>query len=164
MTLLERLRRLVFPDPAALDVLAAAERVPDAGRRQFLKLALAGAAVAATVDLEQLLWTPGKTFLLPAEPAWQTFTITQDCYSDAWDTCLPMSPEIAEKYIRPAAQRLSDDLDQMLLRSFEHSIRVSRKYADNFDRLKVGDTIQIRLPQQYVHNVAEKRLKARRVA
>jgi hypothetical protein len=157
MTLLERLRRLVFPDPEALDVLVAAERVPDAGRRQFLKLALAGAAVAATVDIEQLLWTPGKTFLLPAEPAWQTFTITHDCsgYED-WNS-LPISPELlTEKYIRPAAQHLAQSIDADIARELariEHEVtflkRINREYDDRYPKLAIGDTIEIRLPQRF---------------
>lgn len=198
MTLLDRLRRLLWADstnltyqngPESADpdklgsiipadettaILAAAERVPDAGRRKFLKLALAGVAVAATVDIDKLLWTPDKTFLLPTEPAWQTFTITDDCYSDAWDTCLPISPELlTERYIRPAVQSLAraidDDIAHHLAR-IENEIaftnRISRQYDDRFD-LKVGDTINIRLPQRFRPrrvDVRDKRVPLVRVA
>jgi hypothetical protein len=157
MTWFERLRRAVAGDAEGSAIVAASAHVPDLSRRRFLGLALGAAAVAATIDVEQLLWTPSKTFLLPSEPAWQTFTITDHVWSDA-------ELDFSEKYIRPAAQHLADEIDQMYLRAFENSVAITRKYADNFDRFKIGDTIQIRLPRRYVHNVAEKRLNARRVA
>jgi uncharacterized membrane-anchored protein len=179
MTLLDRLRRLLWADstnltyqnrPESADpdkfgsiipadettaILAAAERVPDAGRRKFLKLALAGVAVAATVDVDQLLWTPDKTFLLPSEPAWQTFTITDHVWSDA-------ERDIAERYIRPAMQNLARAIDDDLARVWVSTI--NRQYDHRFD-LKVGDTIQVRLPQRFIINdrydVRDKRVTVR---
>lgn len=155
MTLLDRLRRLLWadstnltypnrPESADLDklgpiiptdettaILAAAERVPDVGRRRFLKLALAGVAVAATVDVDQLLWTPGKTFLLPGQPEFDEYVITDEVSSDDFT---------------------SDWFGREGLRILENKLTVTkmfnRKYDDQFD-LKVGDTIRVRLPQKF---------------
>jgi hypothetical protein len=158
----ERIRRAVAGDAEGTAIVQAAERDTASGisRRHFLRYALAGAAVAATVDVDQLLWSPSdKTILLPGEPAWQTFTITDHVWSDA-------EIDIAERYIRPAAQSLAraidDDLARIWLENCQQSLkvlsRVNRQYADNFNRLKVGDTINIRLPHRFSGKPVEKRL------
>jgi hypothetical protein len=60
-------------DPQTAEILAAAARTPaGVSRRTFLRTALVATAAAATVDVEQLLWTPGsQTIWLP--PATHTF-------------------------------------------------------------------------------------------
>lgn len=64
--LLARLRRAVFPDPEAEAIIDAAEHVSGVSRRAFLRAGLIAATVAATVDVEALLWTPDeKTIFIP---------------------------------------------------------------------------------------------------
>lgn len=68
MNWFEKLLAAVKGDAEAEGLVRASSRVPDPSRRRFLKTALLGAAVAATVDVDQLLWTPGQqTILTPDE-------------------------------------------------------------------------------------------------
>lgn len=64
--LIARIKAAVYPDREAADVIAASTFVPDVSRRTFLKAALITTAIVATVDVEQLLWSPSeKTLFLP---------------------------------------------------------------------------------------------------
>lgn len=69
--LLTRLRDAFRDDAEAHAVLDAVAHVPAGlSRRQFLRSALVATAVAATVDVDQLLWMPGeRTIFLPSAPS-----------------------------------------------------------------------------------------------
>lgn len=49
-------------------------------RRAFLKLLLAAPAIAATVDVEQLLWTPKPMVTVPAMPTGLSFHRDAFCF------------------------------------------------------------------------------------
>lgn len=122
---LERLRAAVFPDAEAAAVLDVAERmnVDGMSRRSFLRAGLLAATVAATVDVEQLLWTPGeKTLFLPTvdEVAIYDGLLTPD-----WIT-------------REALRILKNNL--------QVAGRTTREYAESYDRRgsRRGDTVPIR--------------------
>lgn len=62
MTFLEQVRRLL----GGVGNHAVERGLTDPSRRSFLKAALLGTAIAATVDVDKLLWTPGeRTIFLP---------------------------------------------------------------------------------------------------
>lgn len=117
-TLLDRLFGRTEETTAIID---AAERVGSGfSRRQFLKTALAGAAIAATVDVEQLLWMPGeKTIFLPTFDDYEL--ITPD-----WVT--------------------REALD-ILQRQIALTSRFSRAYDEKFP--KIGDTVNVRVPMRF---------------
>lgn len=115
------LDRVLGPSLETADVLDAAARVGSGfSRRQFLRTALVGAAVAATVDVEQLLWMPGeKTILLPElVPCWSDEQID-------WFT--RHSLDIMNKNLAIAA-------------------KFNRQYDQKF---RVGDTLIVRIPRRF---------------
>lgn len=136
--LLERLRAGFSGSPDAADVLDAADRLPNGfGRRAFLKTALVGVAVAATVDVEQLLWTPGeKTIFLPTLD--KTVVLLDETVFANYNTLLD-----------------TDWIAKDLLRDLERNLdlvgRFSRQYDAQFSgrRARVGDTVLVRVPKRF---------------
>jgi hypothetical protein len=124
--LLARLRLALQPDPDAAMILDASERLASGiNRRDFLRAALIGVAVAATVDVEQLLWTPGaKTIFLPELPDLATYG----------NTLVTPDWVLAE-----AVRILNQKLD------LAHRIYQPRMYWDH----EIGAPVRIRQPRRY---------------
>lgn len=121
---LDRLRAAVFPDPEAAAIIDAAERA-DTGmsRRSFLRAGLLATAVAATVDVEQLLWTPGeRTILLPERH--NGF----DPFDEDW---------------------LGREALRILKRNLALTGKFNREYDHKFSKLRIGDTVRVRLPMRF---------------
>lgn len=120
------LDRILGTDPETTAIVDAAERVGSGlSRRQFLRGALVATAVAATVDVEQLLWMPGeKTILLP------------ELVDGGWDdNFLPPTP---------------DWVTRETLRLFEKNLALTSKFSCRFDKaFRVGDTVNVRIPQRF---------------
>jgi hypothetical protein len=131
MNLFAFVRRLLGQEDAPSTALAVRAALPQASglsRRQFLERVVAGAAgaaVASTLDYEQLLWLPSdRTVFLPSEWVENTF-VTLD-----WVT-------------REALQMLKNKLS--LTSSF------NRQYCDYFGDYgaRIGDTVQLPLPTRF---------------
>jgi hypothetical protein len=120
---LARLKAAVWPDTEVADILDAATRVPDGSRRRFLRVALLGAAVAATVDVEQLLWTPKPIVLVPG-----------GAFEDREFTITRVTPDWVVR------ESLS-----ILEKNLAFSKHFSRHYE--LDDLRVGDRITLRVPK-----------------
>lgn len=107
------------------EAIDTAERLPAGwSRRQFLRTALVGATVAATVDVERLLWTPGeRTWFLPPAP-----------------TRIELAEFLSADWIAQESLRILHN--QMAVMQ-----RLTRPYNDEPSSL--GDHVQVRLPQQW---------------
>jgi hypothetical protein len=115
----------------ALAVRAALPQASGLSRRQFLTrtvTAIAGAAAASTLDLEQLLWLPGeKTIFIPKAvdvPFLNTF-----CSAD-WFT---------------------KEVLRMLKHQLQFATHINRQYADQFmlEGARIGDTVNVRRPVSF---------------
>lgn len=117
MNLFEQVKRLLSGDGAPTDP----------SRRRFLRAALVGSALAATVDVEQLLWTPGeKTIFLP----------------DADDEWIPNYLVTDDWIVREGLRILENNLT--ILKS------VNRAYDDRFlDARTVGEAVNIIVPMRW---------------
>lgn len=118
----------VTPDDAA-DVVRASARVPAGlSRRRFLRTALTATVVAATVDIDQLLWTPGeRTIFLPyAEggPWRDNFLLTDDM--------------IVQEGLA------------ILKKNLTFIATINRQYDEKFSYAgRIGDTVTLRIPRLY---------------
>lgn len=112
--------------------------LPDArglSRRSFLGLFAASTAAVATLDFDQLLWTPGeKTIFLP--PAVQTVEVTLEALG-------PFGQINMDWVTREALRVLNNEL------SFAKNI--NRQYAGlhGSQGQRLGDSVNIRLPQKF---------------
>lgn len=114
--LLARLRQSFTAAPDALAIIDDVTRAPHVSgldRRTFLRRALLGAAVVATVDVEQLLWLPGeKTIVIPS-PVDLEGLLTGNCF-------------VTDKWIAREALRL-------LKRNLSFASSINREYDAAYD-------------------------------
>lgn len=104
-------------------------------RRSFLGLLTATTAAAATLDLDQLLWTPGeKTFFLP--PPVEVVDVSLEALG-------PFGQVDLDWVTRESLRVLNNQL------SFAK--HVNRQYAGLYgsEGQRIGDTVNIRLPQKF---------------
>ncbi len=103
------------------------------GRRRFLGLVLggaAGAAIASTVDLDQLLWMPGaKTIVIP---------------------------EIVEGYNALTLDWITREALRFLQRNLSVVSLFNRQYMDVFDRsARRGDSVRVPIRRPFTPDAAE---------
>lgn len=116
--------RLLGTAPETADILDAAAHVPRGmSRRTFLRGALAATAIAATVDVEQLLWTPGEKTLF-----------------------LPTLEEVAAYNGLLTADWISREALRILKKNLDLTSRFNREYVAPYDRRgsRRGDAVPIR--------------------
>lgn len=115
------LDRMFGTAPETTAIVEAAERVGSGfSRRQFLRGALAATAIAATVDVEQLLWTPGEKTIF-----------------------LPESVELYEGLLTP------DWVTREALRILQNNLKFASQFSRDYDEHFVGETVNVRIPRRY---------------
>lgn len=102
--------------------------------RRFFLSGLLGAVAGATLDPEQLLWTPTKTIFIPPAPVFYEkhfsvdFDFTEEDFPDPFFPSSLISREDAERW--------ATQVDDYILDAY--------RYA-----LYNGDTIRVKKPEKY---------------
>lgn len=117
-------------------------------RRRFLSWltgTAAGVALAPSLDVEKLLWTPGEKSIflpLPAPPTVQQI--------DWYYNCSLLSPDAISESARAMAARI----DELILREYlaicQKSVGLAARVNRDYERHWHGDAVKIRLPQRWV--------------
>lgn len=165
------LDRLLGTAPETADVLDAAAHVPHGmSRRSFLRGALAATAVAATVDVEQLLWTPGeKTIFLPEFVDVDVYNglVTPDWVARQALRLLNKNLRIASQFCRPCA-RIGDTVQVHLPQTFQPRPGISTIYtpaiAVTFDQMRWCEIVlptpaDQQNPARYIKREVEPQMK-----
>lgn len=136
-------RGLPQNDDLALARPVAPPELRGMSRRNFLAAlggTAAGVALAATVDLEHLLWVPGEKTIFIPEPAIEIVEHFNGCFSADW-------------FAREALQLLKENLAVASCFNRQFEARV-------YPTARIGETVQVRLPVIFEPRPARGRRRA----